>query len=100
MPLSIDYEAPPDAYPEIEQPTPHAEAYMAHPLARGGYTSTAKALQVASMSFGMKIGGFRNRELKRNAFKKICLAKGMAMRICTAMQFAISNIVIFPQKTK
>lgn len=35
MPLSIDYEAPPDAYPEIEQPTPHAEAYIASPLAAG-----------------------------------------------------------------
>ena len=32
------------------------------------YTSTAKTFPVASSSFGLKIGGFRLKDLKRNAF--------------------------------
>ena len=72
MSLSIVTKASPNAMTEIEQHT-HAEAYMYRPK-RVGYKHSEGVYGCFNI-LRSEIGDFLLQDLKRNAFKKICLQK-------------------------
>ena len=69
MSLSIVTKASPNALPKIEQPTPHAEAYIASPRLHGvEIQAQRRRFRLLQYPLGNEIGDFLLQDMKRNAF--------------------------------